>query len=299
MILDTHQHFWKADRGDYHWMTPSVPILARDYLPDRLRSELHKASVKQTILVQAAPTAAETDFLLKIAEQTDFVAGVIGWFDLEEEKFPEIFEEKRKRQPKLIGVRPMLQDLSDDCWVTRPKVINNLKYLARRKIAFEFLTYTRHLPSVLQVLAEVPGLHTVIDHLSKPEIKEGKLEPWKDLMSRVARHENVFCKLSGMVTEADHSSWTPDHLRPYVEHVLNCFGEDRVMFGSDWPVCLLAASYAEVINALRTVVADHLSPDGMTKLFSANGRRFYGGENGFLLPAIAHATWTYPPDYAP
>lgn len=276
MTLDTHQHFWKADRGDYHWMTRDVPILARDYLPDHLRPELRKVGVSQTILVQAAQTVAETDFLLKIAEETDFVAGVIGWFDLEDENFPAVFEEEQTRHPKLIGVRPMLQDLGNDRWITGAKVIKNLTYLAKRKSVFEFLTYTRHLPFVLQVLDQVPGLHAVVDHISKPEIKKGKLEPWKDLMSRVARHENVFCKLSGMVTEADHNGWRPDHLRPYIEHVLDSFGEDRVMFGSDWPVCLLAASYAEVINALRTVVADHLSPDGLTKLFSNNGRGFYG-----------------------
>ena len=276
MTLDTHQHFWKADRGDYHWMTPDVPILARDYLPDHLRPELRKAGVSQTILVQAAQTVAETDFLLKTAEETDFVAGVIGWFDLEDENFPAVFEEKQTRHPKLIGVRPMLQDLGNDRWITGAKVIKNLTYLAKRKSVFEFLTYTRHLPFVLQVLDQVPGLHAVVDHISKPEIKTGKLEPWKDLMSRVARHENLFCKLSGMVTEADHNGWRPDHLRPYIEHVLDSFGEDRIMFGSDWPVCLLAASYAEVINALSTVVANHLSPNGLTKLFSNNGRGFYG-----------------------
>lgn len=276
MTLDTHQHFWKADRGDYHWMTPDVPILARDYLPDHLRPELRKAGVSQTILVQAAQTVAETDFLLKTAEETDFVAGVIGWFDLEDENFPAVFEEKQTRHPKLIGVRPMLQDLGNDRWITGAKVIKNLTYLAKRKSVFEFLTYTRHLPFVLQVLDQVPGLHAVVDHISKPEIKTGKLEPWKDLMSRVARHENLFCKLSGMVTEADHNGWRPDDLRPYIEHVLDSFGEDRVMFGSDWPVCLLAASYAEVINALRAVVANHLSPNGLTKLFSNNGRGFYG-----------------------
>jgi L-fuconolactonase len=276
MILDTHQHFWKADRGDYHWMTPDVPVLARDYLPDHLRPELRKAGVNQTILVQAAQTAAETDFLLKIAGDTDFVAGVIGWLDLEDENFPAVFERKQTLHPKLIGVRPMLQDLGDDRWITGAQVIKNLTYLAKRKSVFEFLTYTRHLPFVLQVLDQVPGLHAVVDHISKPEIKTGKLEPWKDLLSRVARHKNVFCKLSGMVTEADHSGWRPDHLRPYIEHVLDSFGEDRVMFGSDWPVCLLAGSYAEVINALRTVVADRLSPIGLTKLFSNNGRGFYG-----------------------
>jgi L-fucono-1,5-lactonase len=276
MILDTHQHFWKANRGDYHWMTPAVPILARDYLPSDLRPELRKGGVAQTILVQAAQTADETDFLLKLAEETDFVAGVIGWFDLEDENFPSAYEEKRERHAKLLGVRPMLQDLADDRWIVRKKVIENLRYLADRKVVLEFLTYTRHLPFVLEVLKEEPRLHAVIDHISKPEIKAGKIEPWSDLISKVARHENVFCKLSGMVTEADHRIWEPEHLRPYIEHVLDCFGEDRVMFGSDWPVCLLAGSYAEVINALRTVVSDHLSPSGLAKLFSQNGTRFYG-----------------------
>jgi L-fuconolactonase len=276
MILDTHQHFWKANRGDYHWMTPEVPILVRDYLPGDLRPELQKAGAGQTILVQAAQTADETDFLLKIAEETDFVAGVIGWFDLEDENFPVAYEEKRERHAKLLGVRPMLQDLADDRWMLRKKVMENLAYLAERKIVFEFLTYTRHLPFVLEVLEAEPRLHAVIDHISKPEIKARKMEPWSALISKVARHQNVFCKLSGMVTEADHRTWEPEHLRPYIEHVISCFGEDRVMFGSDWPVCLLAGSYAEVVNALRTIVANHLSPSGLAKLFSGNGRRFYG-----------------------
>jgi L-fuconolactonase len=276
MILDTHQHFWKANRGDYHWMTPAVPILARDYLPGDLRPELRKAGVAQTILVQAAQTADETDFLLKLAEETDFVAGIIGWFDLEDENFPLAYEEKRERHAKLLGVRPMLQDLADDRWIVRKKVIENLGYLAERKVVFEFLTYTRHLPFVLEVLEEEPRLRAVIDHISKPEIKAGKIEPWSELISKVARHENVFCKLSGMITEADHRIWEPEHLRPYIEHVISCFGEDRVMFGSDWPVCLLAGSYSEVVNALRTVLADHLSPSGLAKLFSRNGTRFYG-----------------------
>jgi L-fuconolactonase len=276
MILDTHQHFWKVDRGDYHWMRPEVPVLARDYLPDDLRPALRTAGVSQTIVVQAAQTVPETDFLLQLAEETDFVAGVIGWFDLEDENFPLAFAGKRKKHPKLMGVRPMLQDLADDDWITRKKVITNLGHLADQQVVFEFLTYTRHLPMVLEVLEQVPRLHAVIDHVSKPEIKAGRIEPWRGLISKVASHQNVFCKLSGMITEADHGTWEPDHLRPYIEHVLESFGEDRVMFGSDWPVCLLAGSYAEAVNALRTVVSTRLSPEGLTKLFWRNGARFYG-----------------------
>jgi L-fuconolactonase len=278
MILDTHQHFWKTDRGDYHWMTPQVPLLARDYLPDDLRPALRTAGVAQTIIVQAAQTVAETDFILQLAEETDFVAGVVGWFDLEDENFPLTFAEKRKKHPKLLGVRPMLQDLADDEWITRKKVMTNLDYLAEQQVVFEFLTYTRHLPMVLQVLEKVPRLHAVIDHISKPEIKAGRMEPWQELISKVVSYQNVYCKLSGMITEADHGTWEPDHLRPYIDHVLESFGEDRVMFGSDWPVCLLAGSYAEVVNALRTVVSTRLSPEGLTKLFWRNGARFYGAQ---------------------
>jgi L-fuconolactonase len=257
-------------------MSPAVPRLCRDYLPDDLRPELRKTSVKKTILVQAAQTVAETEFLLEIARSADFVAGVTGWFDLEKEDFLETFDNYKRRYPLLLGIRPMLQDLADDRWILRPRVISNLELLNTRKVPFEFLTYTRHLPSVLQVLELVPGLHAVIDHLSKPEIKAGVFRPWAEIMSQIAGHPNVFCKLSGMVTEADHANWRPEHLSPYVDHILDCFGEDRVMFGSDWPVCLLAASYAEVINALRTVVAQRLPPAGLDKLFLQNGAKFYG-----------------------
>ncbi len=276
MILDAHQHFWKADRGDYHWMTPTVPVLARDYLPGDLRPELRKTGVTRTILVQAAQTLAETQFLLALARETDFVAGVIGWFDLEQEDFPDTFQRCRRENPCLLGVRPMLQDLEDDRWILRPQVITNLHYLSACKVPFEFLTYTRHLPSVLQVLEQVPELPAVVDHLSKPEIRAGKIQPWADLILEVGKHSKVFCKLSGMVTEADHQYWCPAHLAPYVDHVLRSFSEDRIMFGSDWPVCLLAGSYAEVINALRTVLAPRLTPVGLAKAFAENAARFYG-----------------------
>jgi L-fuconolactonase len=257
-------------------MTATVPLLARDYLPNDLRPELRKTGVTKTILVQAAQTLAETEFLLELAVDTEFVAGVMGWFDLEREDFWETFDRYRSHYPALLGVRPMLQDLADDQWILRPRVIANLELLSERKIPFEFLIYTRHLPAVIQVLERVPELHAVVDHLSKPEIKASVLQPWAELMSQIGEHPNVSCKLSGMVTEADHKNWRPEHLSPYVDHVLNCFGEDRVMFGSDWPVCLLAASYAEAINALRTAVDQRLTPASLNKLFFQNGARFYG-----------------------
>lgn len=274
MRIDSHQHFWKASRGDYHWMSPAVLALCRDYLPSDLRPLLKKNKIDKTILVQAAQTKAETDFLLELAAQNDFIAGVIGWLDMDSPDFPRELEIYSKK-PKFLGIRPMLQDLPDDEWILRPHVIQALRWIVDRDMPFEFLTYTRHLPHVLTVLEKVPGLRAVIDHVSKPEIKNRKLDPWRSLMARIAGHPNVCCKLSGMITEADHKTWTPDDLRPYVEHVLDSFGAERVMFGSDWPVCVLAGSYDQVTAALQAVVKPHLNKQDEIAVFGGNAARFY------------------------
>jgi L-fuconolactonase len=274
MRIDSHQHFWKAARGDYHWMSPAVPVLCRDYLPEDLRPWLVKNRIDKTVLVQAAQTNAETDFLLDLAQRNDFIAGVIGWLDLEGSNFAEELELYSK-QPKFLGIRPMLQDLESDDWILRPRVRDSLKLIAQRGLPFEFLTHARHLPYVLKTLDAIPGLRAVVDHVSKPEIKNRKLDPWRSLMSEMANHPNIHCKLSGMITEADHKTWTTDDLRPYVEHVLECFGSERVMFGSDWPVCLLAGSYDQVIGALQTILKPHLNEQREADIFGGNAARFY------------------------
>jgi L-fuconolactonase len=274
MRIDSHQHFWKASRGDYHWMSPAVPVLCRDYLPEDLQPLLAKNKIDKTILVQAAQTRAETDFLLELAAKHDFIAGVIGWLDLDNSNFPAELELYLKK-PKFLGVRPMLQDLDDDEWILRPRVVASLKVIAESDIPFEFLTYTRHLPHVLKVLDAVPNLRAVVDHVSKPEIKNRKLDPWRSLMADVAKHKNVYCKLSGMITEADHKNWNADDLRPYVEHAFKCFGTDRVMYGSDWPVCLLAGTYDQVINAIQVILKPHLNMQQEAAVFGGNAARFY------------------------
>jgi L-fuconolactonase len=256
-------------------MAPDDPVLARDYLIEDLRPHLRKCAITRTILVQAAPTESETDFLLEIAAGADFIAGVTGWLDLSEASFPQRLAHYR-RQPKFIAVRPMLQGLSDDAWIVRPQVLENLKHLAEIGFPFEFLTFPRHLPYVLQALEATPGLRAVIDHLSKPPIASGALEPWASLIRDVAAFSNVCCKVSGLVTEADTAHWTPDSLAPYVHHALDVFGVDRLLFGSDWPVCRLAGEYAEVLNALRTVLGTRLGPPELAKIFHSNAARFYG-----------------------
>jgi L-fuconolactonase len=278
MRIDSHQHYWKPSRGDYRWMTPGS-VLHRDYLPADLRAVLERHNIQKTVLVQAAQTVAETEFLLELAASDESIAGVVGWLDMEAPDFAAQFERFR-RNPKFIGLRPMLQDLEDDRWILRPAVVEALRHVARADFPFDFLTYPRHLPFVLQVLDAVPGLRAVIDHISKPDIRAGKLDPWREWMAAAARHPNVFCKLSGMVTEADHQHWRAEDLRPYVEHVAACFGFDRVMFGSDWPVCLLAASYDRVIGALDEILATRLDQDKEKKLFGLNAARFYKLEAG-------------------
>lgn len=274
MRVDGHQHFWKADRGDYHWMGPAVPALCRDYLPSDLLPSLGKHKIDRTVLVQAAQTVAETDFLLDLADHHSFIAGVVGWLDLDSPDFSGQFERYRQN-PKFIGLRPMLQDLSDDAWIVRPQVLRSLQIIADADFPFEFLTYTRHLPYVLQALEKLSALRAVIDHISKPEIRNHTLEPWKQLIAQTALHKNVYCKLSGMITEADHEHWTSEELRPYTDHVLDCFGWDRVIYGSDWPVCTLAGNYDQVVDGLMRALGPRMDAEAEKKLFGSNALRFY------------------------
>lgn len=275
-ILDTHHHLWKPDRGDYGWMSPDNQTLYRDYMPDDLAPLLRQAGVSKTILVQAADTEAETEFLLDIAESCDFVAGVCGWLDMDSDAFPARLA-RFMANPYFKSFRPMLQDIDDPAWITRPRVLKNLAHVAEMGCAFEVLTKPPQLPHAIEAIRQTPGLRAVINHISKPEIAAGRMEPWASQMAELRDFPDIYCKLSGMVTEADHATWTPADLHPYVAHVLDVFGEDRVMFGSDWPVALLAAlSYGDVINTLRTVVSPTLGPGALQKLFHDNGARFYG-----------------------
>lgn len=275
LVVDAHHHFWRVARGDYHWMDPAMgePLL-RDYLPADLAPLLRKAGVDRTVVVQAAQTEAETGFLLELASQTDFVAGVVGWLDMEDERF-EAKLDALITHPKFVGLRPMLQDLEDDAYILRPRVLGGLRAIAEREVAFDFLTFPRHLGHVVTALEAVPGLRAVIDHISKPPIASRSFDDWAQAIARVGEFGNVSCKLSGMITEADHASWKPADLQPYIGHVLEVFGPDRLIFGSDWPVCLLAGSYAETLNALRSLLDPVLSGAQQAAIYGGNAIRFY------------------------
>lgn len=270
--VDAHQHFWRVDRGDYGWMSPDDPILYRDFGPNDLIRCLAHERIDATVLVQAAPTVPETRFLLETAAATDFVQAVVGWVDLADPAVGETLDQLAKH-PLFRGVRPMLQDLQDDDWMLRADVGRGVAALEERELAFDALVLPRHLPHLARLIDRHPGLRVVIDHGAKPPIRERDFEPWARDIARVARAPQVFCKLSGLTTEAG-PGWLVEDLRPYVAHLVACFGAERLLWGSDWPVCLLAGGYrawAEVSDALLA----ELSSGERAAVFGETARAFY------------------------
>ncbi|MFD1953903.1 amidohydrolase family protein [Paenibacillus thailandensis] len=275
MRIDAHQHYWKLDRGDYDWISPETTTLYRDYLPSDLESELTRHGIGKTILVQAAATHAETEFILELAAKHDSVAGVVGWLDFDDPKWPEALE-RFKANPKFRGIRVMIQEMKDPREALRPHVIEALRGFASEGMPVDLLAVSNQLPAVIELLELVPGLHAVIDHICKPQIEAGVTEPWATQMKKIAeRHPGVYCKLSGMVTEADHRGWKPDDFTAYVRHIVDVFGPDRLMYGSDWPVCLLAASYSQVFDVLERALPDSLAEEELEAIYGGNAARFY------------------------
>ncbi|WP_026695328.1 amidohydrolase family protein [Peribacillus kribbensis] len=270
MRVDAHQHFWRLDRGDYGWLTPEFGMLYQDFLPDQIRPHLLKHDIQRTILVQAAPTIAETEYLLSLYARYDFIAGVVGWLDLEAGEFKKEFERLLDDQG-FVGIRPMLQDLEDDQWILRPDVLKSIEILAERDFPIDLLIKPRHLPHIRTLMREFPELRAVINHIAKPDISSGLDKEWKEGIEELAGYPHIMCKLSGIITEAAQP-YSVSQIRPFVHHVVEAFGKDRVMFGSDWPVCLLAGSYDDVYGALRNTLPDSID---LQKLFGENAARFY------------------------
>ncbi|WP_281888801.1 amidohydrolase [Paenibacillus sp. YYML68] len=274
MRIDAHQHYWRISRGDYGWITPELPVLYRDLLPEQLEPALKAHQLDGTIVVQAAPTFEETRFLLELSEQHDSILGVVGLFDAEAASCWEHYELFRTH-PKLKGVRVMIQDMADASAIVREPWLSAWTRLEADQTPVDLLVRANQLDEVLNLLKHAPTLHAVIDHLGKPAIAQGVLEPWREQLQAIAAYPNVYGKLSGMVTEANHSSWNVSDFRPYVEHALDCFGPERVMFGSDWPVCLLAGSYEEVLDVLEQSLPQSWGEAERSRLFGRNALQFY------------------------
>ncbi|SDX15656.1 amidohydrolase [Paenibacillus sp. CF384] len=274
--IDAHQHYWKLDRGDYGWLTPAAgPILFRDYGPADLEPELETAGVTRTIVVQAAATHEETAYMLSLSDHADSIAGVVGWLDFQDPNWRSVLDGFREH-PKFVGIRVMIQDMSDPFEALNPQSLEALRYLAEIKLPVDLLIVSHQLPATLALLKQVPDLHAVIDHIGKPQIREGILEPWASQMSEIAaQYPGIYCKLSGMITEAAHDDWKPEQFTSYVSHIVEVFGTERIMFGSDWPVCLLAGSYQDVCDVLDEALPTKLSDDQREALYGGNAAAFY------------------------
>ncbi len=274
MRIDAHQHFWKLDRGDYEWIYRDRPVLQRDYLPEHLAPHLRKHHIDGTILVQAIQTLEETEFLLSLGESSDRIVGVVGWLDLNDPAYKNQFERFRKHR-KFVGFRIMIQQMRDPSVILEPHYIEALRYFTECDFPVDLLVRHHQLPVLIEALVRVPGLRGVVNHLAKPPIKDQVVEPWKSRMRAVAKHPNIYCKMSGLISEADRLHWKQEHFLEYVRHVLELFGPERVMFGSDWPVCLHAAGYDEVMDVLLKALPPDYAPQNRERLFGLNARIFY------------------------
>ena len=272
-IVDAHQHFWKVGLFDYPWMSPEVEVLCRDYLPEDLEPLAEQCGVARTVLVQASNSLEETRWLLGLADAHPLVAGVVGWVDLESPDVGRQLDELAAH-PKFKGVRHLVESEPADDWLVRRRVLDGLRELAARDVPYDLLVHTRHLEHVPAIADACPKLRMVVDHMAKPPIAAGRVDEWARELERAAEVETIHCKLSGLVTEADPRGWRVEDLRPYVEHALGCFGPERLIFGSDYPVCLRAASYGEVLDSFGSLLAG-LGDRDRELVFGGNAARFY------------------------
>ena len=275
MIIDAHHHLWRYDAREYDWIGDDMSVLRRDFLPSDLETEIRAAGVDGTVAVQARQTVEETRWLLEIAARDGNIRGVVGWVPLVDPNVERDLERFADGSPKLRGVRHVLQGEPDDRYMLRDDFRRGIALLEKFGLCYDILVFERHLPPARELVDRHPNQTFVLDHVAKPRIKSGEIEPWRRDLIELARRPNVFCKLSGMVTEADWLRWTPAALQPYADVVLEAFGPRRVMFGSDWPVCLLACPYREWLDVVRSWIAP-LSPDERARMLAGTAIEAYG-----------------------
>ena len=267
-IIDAHQHFWNPEAGDYAWLSGRYAPIRRVFGPDDLRPELRAAGVDATILVQTWSSLEETRHFLHLAEKIDFIAGVVGWVDLTALK-------AAPGGQRLVGIRHQVHDEADSEWLARADVRRGLAAVARHGLAYDLLVRPRELPAALSAVSDLPELRFVIDHIGKPDILGGGFAAWASLLRPFATHrEHVWCKLSGMVTEADWDHWRPSDLAPYVDETLLIFGPDRCVYGSDWPVCRVAGGYGAALGALKQCLAG-LTPANQSSVLAGAAQTLY------------------------
>ena len=273
MRIDAHQHFWRHDPVRDSWITDEMSLLRRDFLPEDLETPLVANGMDGSIAVQADQSENETRFLLELAERHPAVLGVVGWVDL---LAPDLAErlEHFSRKKRFLGVRHIAQAEADD-FLEREDVVGGIGMLRDFNLTYDILVYPRQLPATLSLVKKLPDQPFVVDHMAKPLIADGVTGPWAAQMQELASHPNVWCKVSGLVTEADWAMWRTEDFRPYLDVVFDAFGPERLMFGSDWPVCLLAAEYRQVVGLIEAY-SEQLSTSERNRVFGGNAACFYG-----------------------
>jgi L-fuconolactonase len=258
MNIDSHQHFWKYNPAEYGWISDQMKVLRRDYLPAGLWPELQRNSFHGSIAVQARQTLTETQWLLELADQNPFIKGVVGWIDLcAADAEQQIL--KFVKNPRFVGVRHIIQDEPDEAFMLRAEFINGLRCLQKYDLTYDLLIFPKHLTNAIKLVDQFPGMRFVIDHLAKPLIKKQIISSWREGLIEIAHYPNTWCKISGMVTEADWQNWKYEDFVPYLDTVLESFGPDRVLIGSDWPVCTLAGNYHKVIAIVLRFIEKYSS----------------------------------------
>jgi L-fuconolactonase len=260
MRIDAHQHFWMYSGREYGWINDSMAALRRDFLPADLKPELERSGFQGCVAVQARQTLGETQWLLELAEQAPFILGVVGWVDLRSPRLR--FElESLADNSKLVGVRHIVQSEPDERFLLQPDFLRSIAMLEEFDLAYDILIYAKHLPVAAEFVARFPRQRFVLDHLAKPPIKSGAIDVWTHGIRELAAFPNVYCKVSGLVTEADWQAWKPEDFRPYLDAAFECFGPSRLMIGSDWPVCTVTAPYSRVMNLVKDYVGKYAAKE--------------------------------------
>lgn len=273
MRIDSHQHFWIYSPEEYDWIDESMAAIRRDFLPEHLKPQLERCGFQGSVAVQARQSLEETRWLLQLAEQSPFIFGVVGWVDLQSSDVRSQLKDFC-RHPKFVGVRHIVQAEPDDRFLLRPEYLRGIEALEEFDLAYDILIYTRHLPVAAEFVERFPRQRFVLDHMAKPPIKRTEIHEWAQGMRRLSTFPNVFCKLSGLVTEADWGHWTPDQITPYLDVAFETFGADRLMIGSDWPVCLVAASYPQATDLVKNYIQEK-APSRIEDLLGGNAARFW------------------------
>ena len=273
MIIDTHHHFWNYNPEEYDWIDDEMAVIRKSFLPEQLKSTLAQTDVQGVISVQARQITEETDWLLKMAAENDFIKGIVGWVPLVENNVDEILE-KYSRNKWLKGVRHVVQGEPDPEFILRKDFNRGISLLKKYDLVYEILITENQLSNTIRFVDQHPDQQFVLDHIAKPKIKTNEIEDWSRNLKELSKRENVACKLSGMVTEANYKNWTEAQLQPYFDVVLEAFGPSRLMFGSDWPVCLVAIEYKNWFNLVKKVVSGFSIPE-QEQVFYKNAEKIY------------------------